>query len=203
MRVCLGTSDAPRRQSCVLLYVLDKNKTGNSRTDGLDVAGFWECVLFETWPLKCDGNCWVRSAQCAVRRLTRSGTNGASMAPARATVLLVPTPILRIPVGYSSAVYTTMTPNDDVIPSLPIRNSRITAQFRSVGRKTNRTHTAHVSIAHISRLAFCYCDFCFILLTHNCYLTFWRRNYLFNFSISCIQGVPGGMCQTSGECSLC
>lgn len=90
-------------------------------------------------------------AQCALRRLTRRGTNGASMAPSLATVLLVPTPILRIAVGYSSAVYTTMTPNDDVIPSLPIRNSSTTAQFRSVGRKSNRSHTAHMSIAHISR----------------------------------------------------
>lgn len=92
-------------------------------------------------------------AQCAVRRLTRSGTNGASMAPSRATVLLVPTPILRILVGYSSAVYTTMMPNDEVIPSLPIRNSSTTAQFRSVEPRTNRTHRAHLSIAHISRLA--------------------------------------------------
>jgi hypothetical protein len=55
-----------------------------------------------------------------------------------------------------------VTPNDDVIPSLPIRNSSTTAQFRSVGRKTNRTHRAHMSIAHILDLQFCYCDCCLI-----------------------------------------
>jgi len=33
-------------------------------------------------------------------------------------------------------------------------------------------------------------------------LTFWRRNYFFNFSAHCIQGVTGGTDQTSGESSL-
>jgi len=33
-------------------------------------------------------------------------------------------------------------------------------------------------------------------------LTFWRRNYFFNFSTLCIQGITGGTDQTSGECSL-
>jgi hypothetical protein len=57
------------------------------------------------------------------------------MAPTLATVELVPTPKLRTTVGYSSAVYTTMTPNEEVIPSFPIRNSTTTAQFISEGEE--------------------------------------------------------------------
>lgn len=67
--------------------------------------------------------------------LTRRGAKGATMAPTLATVELVPTPILRTTVGYSSAVYTTMTPNEEVIPSFPIRNNTTTAQFTSEGEQ--------------------------------------------------------------------
>lgn len=77
-----------------------------------------------------------------MRNLTSRGTKGANMAPTRATVELVPTPILRIAVGYSSAVYTTMTPNDDVTPSLPIRKRSTTAQFRSVGYRSEKSQSA-------------------------------------------------------------
>lgn len=65
---------------------------------------------------------------------TSSGTNGATMAPTRASVEETPTPPLRIPVGSNSAVCTYTMPNADVMPSFPNRKRIVVNQTRSRNR---------------------------------------------------------------------
>jgi len=46
--------------------------------------------------------------------------------------------------------------------------------------------------------------FCYILFEVNIWYYVSRGYmYMYTWLIKYIQGVPGGMCQTSGECSLC
>jgi len=45
-----------------------------------------------------------------------------------------------------------------------------------------------------------YCDPLCVCVVHCVYIYI---QYIYTNTVNCIQGIPGGMCQTSGGCSVC